>query len=68
MRVTVEVIEASKMIIEQLEYFFIINFDRLLLKVLYIGLLWELLHGVCMWECTRQEDQINSNELVAYEC
>ena len=39
MRVTVEVIEANKMIIEQLEYFFIINFDRLLLKVLYIGLL-----------------------------
>ena len=43
--------------------FFIINFDiLLLLKVLYTGLLWEPLHGLCMWECMRQEDQINSNE------
>ena len=43
--------------------FFIINFDiLLLLKVLYTGLLWEPLHGLCMRECMRQEDQINSNE------
>ena len=43
--------------------FFIINFDiLLLLKVLYTGLLWEPLHGLCIRECMRQEDQINSNE------
>ena len=64
MGVTIQFIEANKMIIEQLEYFFFfINFDILLSKViLNTGLLRELVHGVCMWECTRQEDRINSNE------
>ena len=49
----IQFIEANKMIIQQLEYFFFfLNFDILLLKViLKASLLWELQHGVCMWEC-----------------
>ena len=49
------------MIIEQLEYsFFFINLDILLLKVLYSPTLRT--PARCAWECTKQEDQINSNE------
>ena len=48
MGVTIQFIEANKMIIEQLEYFFFfINFDILLSKViLNTGLLRELVHSV----------------------
>ena len=65
MSVTIQFIEANKMIIEQLEYFFFfINFDILLSKVtLNTGLIREHVHDVCMWEGTRQEDQIKSNEI-----
>ena len=62
---TIQFIEANKMIIEQLEYFFFfINFDILLSKViLNTGFLRESVPVVCIRECTRQGDRINSNEI-----
>ena len=51
MGVTIQFIEANKMIIEQLEYFFLfINFDILLSKVtLNTGLLRELARVRCVY-------------------